>query len=339
MSWQYTSAQQTFAEKAQTWDALNRAVYNHILLDARFVAASLRWFGDSEVLLGIDEESGRRGACLVVKTGSGRWQTFQPAQAPIGMLLLEGSQDAQESLLQMLHSLPGLALQLGVMQQDPDFSLFRPLSENPLMEVLEYIQTPRLRLAGTFEQYWSSCSHNLRHNLARQRKRQAELGHRVKLVSHRTSQSVPAALREYGRLESQGWKGREGTAIEESSSQGRFYREVLEAFSASGEAVIYQLLLDDKVVASDLCLARNGMLVVLKTAYDESVPQTSPALLMRQEILRQLFEEKAIHVIEFYGRVLDWHLKWTDQVRSMYHINCFRSRSVAELRSMVKRLA
>jgi hypothetical protein len=339
MSWQYTAAQQTFAERADEWDVLNRAAHNHILLDARFVAAALRWFGGPDVLLGMNDKSGSRGACLVRKTGTARWQTFQPAQAPIGMLLFEGTQDTEESLLEILHSLPRMALQLGVMQQDPDFISVRSVSENPLIEVLEYIRTPRLPVVGTFEQYWSSCSHNLRHNLARQRKRLAEQGHRLELVSLRTPAAVPAAIREYGRLESQGWKGREGTAIEENNAQGCFYREVLEASSASGEAVIYQLVLDGKVVASDLCLARSGMLVVLKTAYDESVRQISPALLMRQDIVRQLFEEKTIQVVEFYGRVLDWHLKWTDQVRSIYHINCFRSRSVAELRSMVKRLA
>jgi CelD/BcsL family acetyltransferase involved in cellulose biosynthesis len=225
------------------------------------------------------------------------------------------------------------------MQQDPDFPPFQSPLESPLLESLDYIQTPRLPLVGDFEQYWKSCSHNLRHNLSRQRKRLTEQGRHLELASHRTAESVPAALSEYGRLESQGWKGREGTAIEESNQQGGFYREMLEAFSATGEAVIYQLLIDGKVVASDLCLSRNRMLVVLKTAYDESIPQISPALLMRQEIVRQLFEEKTIHVVEFYGRVLDWHRKWTDQVRSMYHLNCFRTRAVAQLRSMVKRLA
>jgi hypothetical protein len=149
---------------------------------------------------------------------------------------------------------------------------------------------------------------------------------------------VIGAVREFGQLESKGWKGQEGTAIEEGNPQGRFYREVLEAFCAAGEGMIYQLLLDGKVVASDLCLARNGMLVVLKTAYDETIEKVSPALLMRQDILERLFEEKKIQVVEFYGKVLDWHLKWTDQVRGMYHINFFRNTLVARLRGLVKRL-
>jgi len=148
---------------------------------------------------------------------------------------------------------------------------------------------------------------------------------------------VRGAVREFGLLESKGWKGQEGTAIEENNLQGQFYREVLEAFCATGEGLVYQLALDGKVVASDLCLARGGMLVVLKTAYDETIEKVSPALLMRQDILQVLFEEKMIRVVEFYGKVLDWHLKWTDQVRGMYHVNLYRNTLVARLRGLVKR--
>jgi hypothetical protein len=337
MGWKYSAAVHHFDEVTDQWDALNRALYNHVLLDSRFVAASLRRLGGNNVLLGRDKDSPSRGMVLLSRTGVGRWETFQPAQAPLGMFVGGRRHDPRETLIELLSSLPGLALQVGVLQQDPDFSAFFPASASPQFEVLEYIRTPRLSLVSTFEEYWNGRSKNLKHNLTRQRKRLTEQGRHLELISHRTPDTVADALREYGRLESQGWKGQAGTAVQESNSQGLFYREVLEAFCASGEGVIYQLLLDGKVIASDLCLSRSNMLVVLKTAYDESLQQVSAALLMRQEILRQLYEEKTIQVVEFYGRVLDWHLKWTDQVRTMYHINCFRNRWVAKIRGVAKR--
>ena len=328
-----------FPQAASQWDQLNASLHNHILLDSRFVGASLQWLGGSDVFLGIQESEAGRSMALLQKTGYGIWQTFQPAQAPLGFFMFRGTSDPEKALLAVLHSLPGMAMQLGILQQDPDFSGFTFQDDKSLVDTPEYIRTPRLSITGTFDEYWKGRSQNLRHNLSRQRKRLAEQGGRIELLCHRSEASVPAALREYARLESAGWKGKEGTAIEENNDQGRFYREMLQAFAATGEAAIYQLLLNGKVVASDLCLARDGMMVVLKTAYDESVPQMSPALLMRQDIVRQLHEENTVRVIEFYGRVLDWHLKWTDQVRTMYHINCFRNRSVAELRGLVKRLA
>jgi hypothetical protein len=336
MSWEYHPADQCFAAEPQNWDALNRACFNHILMDSRFVGASLRCFGRDQVLMGTLENSAFSGMALLYKSGPGIWQTFQPAQAPLGLLILGKNQDIQKTMMDLLSSLPGPAVQLGVLQQDPDFSHFSDIASGPLVELLDYIQTPRLFISGSFEDYWNSRSKNLKHNLTRQRKRLAEQGRRLDLLVHRDSQDVQGAVREFGQLESKGWKGQEGTAIEESNPQGRFYREVLESFCATGEGLIYQLLLDGKVVASDLCLVRNGMLVVLKTAYDETIEKVSPALLMRQDILQTLFEERRIAVVEFYGKVLDWHLKWTDQVRNMYHINFFRNTLVARLRGLVK---
>ena len=339
MGWEYSPARTSFVSMREEWDSLNRAGYDHVLLDSRFVASSLRWLGGEDVLVGVQKESPGRGMVLVARKGIGRWETFQPSQAPLGMFLVGPDQDPREALLQSLSSLPGAALQLGVLQQDPDFSLLLTVPRNDQIQVLEYIRTPRLQLVGTYEEYWNSRSKNLKHNLSRQRKRLAEQEKHLELICHRRPDAVASALREYGRLESRGWKAKDGTAVEENNSQGHFYREVLESFCSTGEGAIYQLLLDGKVVASDLCLARNTMLVVLKTAYYESLEHISAALLMRQDILRHLYDENKIRVVEFYGRALDWHMKWTDQVRTMYHINCFRNRWVADFRGVLKRLA
>ena len=339
MAWEYRPAQQHFQELRSEWDRLNKASHDHVLLDSRFVGPALRCFGGEDVLVGIDVDSPNRGMALVKKTGTGVWETFQPSQAPLGFVLLDKSQEPREALLRLLSSLPGLPLQIGVLQQDPDYSAFGTLAEDPQVERLEYIRTPNLPLTGTYEEYWASRSGNLRHNISRQLKRLAEKGRQLELIVRKAPGEMADAIREYGRLESAGWKGQEGTAVREDNSQGRFYREVFEGFAETGQAWVYQLDLDGAVIASDLCLVHNGMMVVLKTAYDESIPQTSPALLMRQKIISRLYEEKMVQIVEFYGRVLDWHLKWTDQVRTMIHINCFRNRVMAELRGAVKRLA
>ena len=45
---------------------------------------------------------------------------------------------------------------------------------------------------------------------------------------------------------------------------------VFEAFCARGTGRIYRYLFDDKVVAMDLCIEDAGVLVILKTTYDET---------------------------------------------------------------------
>jgi hypothetical protein len=60
--------------------------------------------------------------------------------------------------------------------------------------------------------------------------------------------------------------------------QARFYTLLLEAFARRGAAQVYRYRFDERVVAMDLCVESHDCIVVLKTAYDESVPaHFSPA--------------------------------------------------------------
>ena len=49
-------------------------------------------------------------------------------------------------------------------------------------------------------------------------------------------------------LESAGWKAGSGTAVAPDNAQGRFYRAMLEAFAARGQARIYRYRFGDHQV-------------------------------------------------------------------------------------------
>jgi Acetyltransferase (GNAT) domain len=337
MSWKFESATKSFDSLSALWDDFNRSRSSHILLDSGFVSPLLKHFANGVVLFGHNTDSSDAGAALFIPRGKGRWETFQPSQAPIGLFLL-GTPDLNGDVLQRVtRKLPGYALELSVLQQDPDYSSL-PLGESrPGLERLDYIQTARITMTGTFDEYWKQRGNNLRHNLARRRRRMAEKQLTGELVAHRAAGEVADAIREYGRLESAGWKAKDGTAVSLDNAQGRFYRDIFEHFCERGEAVIYQFMIGDKVVASDLCLLRNGMMVVLKTAYDESFNEYSPALMMREDIMKQVFAENQVHVVEFYGRVMEWHTRWSEEIRTLYHVNCLRHLWVASLKKLARR--
>src|SRR5579883_3114060 len=52
MSWTFKPALKHFERERENWNAINRQGTNHILLDADFVWALLRHFGDARVVLG-----------------------------------------------------------------------------------------------------------------------------------------------------------------------------------------------------------------------------------------------------------------------------------------------
>jgi len=339
MGWNFESAFETFNRHREMWDEINRNCGNHILLDSLFVEALIRHFGSKNTLLGISKDSKNLGMVLVEKTKHGCWQTFQPSQGPIGLILLGNKNDVLEQIEKLIGDLPGHALGFSIFQQDPDFTVFKNLNPCKKVEILEYIKTSRLTLTGTFEDYWKSRGRNLVHNLSRQRRRLIDQGFQLKLAVSRDPGQVADCIRDYGRLEGSGWKAERGSPISEDNRQGIFYREILENFFNRGEGVVYRLLINDKTAASDLCIERNGMMVILKTAYDESFQGLSLGLLLHQEIFGTLFPEGKIRVVEFYGRIRDFHTKWTDEMRTMYHINFYRYGWVATGRTFFKTLS
>lgn len=342
MSWTfYPSAQ--FSVHAETWRQLHRASGGHALLAADFVAPLLAEFGGPSELLVCHTDAGTQlTTAMAVLTRSGRasWSTFQPAQAPLGLWLQMPGQPATPLLAELIAQLPGFALVCAVTQCDPALAP-RPAATAQL-DCIDYIDTARITLAGGFDAYWQARGKNLRANLKKQRARLEKSGVRTRLEVRRAPSDMAAAVADFGRLENAGWKAQGGTAVSMDNAQGRYYRAMLEAFCARGAGSVYCYWFDAQLVAMDLCVEDQASIVVLKTAYDESVPSHfSPTLLMREEACRQLFDEGRFARIEFYGRVMEWHLRWTDEIRGLYHMNFYRwpvlKRLHALLRSATRR--
>jgi hypothetical protein len=55
---------------------------------------------------------------------------------------------------------------------------------------------------------------------------------------------------------------------------------------------------------------------------------------MHEEAFRGLFAEQSVRRIEFFGKLMDWHTRWTGEVRTLYHVNYYRSSLLAKLRNI-----
>jgi CelD/BcsL family acetyltransferase involved in cellulose biosynthesis len=330
MKWSFAPAA-GFDAHAADWDALHAQGPASPVLSSDFVRPLLTHFGGGRELLATCRSGARVLAmAVVVPAGPARWQTFQPAQAPVGLWLQAPGQEVALLAASLTRDLPGLAVLMGVTQCDPEI-IPRP-ADGGAAETLDYIETARISVQGSFDDYWQARGKNLRANLKKQRARLERDGVAPRLEVVRDAASVAAAVADYGRLETAGWKAGGGTAVGDNA-QGRFYRAMLEAFCRRGAGSIYRYWFDGQLVATDLCVEGTGVIVVLKTTYDESVASAlSPTLLMREEACRQLFGEGRFERIEFYGKVMEWHLRWTDEVRTLYHLNTYRWPVLRELR-------
>lgn len=312
-----------FGDHRRAWDTLNAAGPNSPVLDSALPFHALREFGMGKERLALYGNLASPQAMAIIQHRRfGVWDTFQPSQAPLGFWMNAASKPLVELLSELARALPGFVLKLGLTQQDPDI-FPRPVDDLHI-STLDYIDTARVRVEGSFEHYWSARGKNLRHNLNKQRNKLAKERIDIRLEVLSASADMARAVRDYGELESAGWKAEGGTAIHADNPQGRFYTVLLEDFAQRRQASVYRYFYNERLVATDLCVAQGGIFVILKTTYDEQEKATSPALLMRQEMFDRLFREQQTDRIEFYGKVMDWHTKWSDDIRTLYHINVHR---------------
>jgi len=336
MSWKIYPISE-FKNHQDCWQRLNQEGAGSPLLDLAFIFPLLHAFGrGKEILVRYESNNTLLAMAILASDGLGRWTTFQPSQTPLGAWIHCDGIGWPILLTTLIKKLPGCPLVLGITQQDPDL-VPRPQNQGTL-KTLDYIQTARISLQGDFDSYWKARGKNLRQNMKKQRKRLENDAVTTCLQVSTASEEVAQAIADYGRIESAGWKAEGETAVHSENAQGKFYLNMLEEFCRQGAGRIYRYWYNNNIVAMDLCIEGNGSLIILKTTYDESLSNhTSPALLMRKEAFKQLFSDGKLKRIEFYGRVMEWHTKWSDELRTMYHINEYRWSSLSLLSDIIRK--
>ena len=330
-----------YLDHADDWDSLARACVGTPFLESIFLLPAIEIFGTGKEQLCLHYSNGRLRAAAIVQPGKkGMWQTFQPSQLPLGAWISDASVDVVSGCGELMRKLPGLALGLGITQMDSRIHT-RP-DDGPKVRAQDYIQTAWVDIDSGFDRYWEARGKNLKQNTRKQRNKLQAEGTPTRIECITAPEDVAKAIEDYGKLESAGWKTADGTAIHPDNAQGKFYRKVFENFCHLGRGRIYRYCFGEKVVTMDLCIDDGTVMVILKTTYDESYKAVSPSTLMRQDEFQLLFEEKQFKRIEFFGKVMEWHTRWTDDARSLYHTNAYRHAlvlRVLDLRARVRKSA
>ncbi|MGH8263267.1 MAG: GNAT family N-acetyltransferase [Steroidobacteraceae bacterium] len=322
IEWQVLPTER-FAGHHCLWDELVRQHGWPPFLQSRFVGAAAAAFLGGTHRFALATTEGRPvAAAILVRQDSFRWSTFQPSQLPMGAWVAARDCSTESLASSLVRRLPGPALLLALTQQDPAVSP-RP-AESAAVDTVDYISTAWIDRRGSFEEFWEARGKNLKQNLRKQRRKLESESRRLGFEAAVTPERVAAVLREFAAIESRGWKAQEGTAIAPDNAQGRFYADALARFAATGDALACALRIDDTPVAADLCVQDGSSIVILKTTYDEAYKSLSPGQLLHEETFRHLYERPDLARIEFYGRVMEWHTRWTEQARNQFHINVYR---------------
>lgn len=333
MKWTFYEAR-NFARFSDGWDALNRAGYRSPLLSPLFVAPLIKDFGAERELLGVCYNRDLLVAMSLLRpVRLGVWSTFQPSQAPLGLWVHDPRYQLESLLPSLIRALPGFSLVVGITQQDPRVC---PRPQNsPKTRTLDYIQTAAISVNSSFDDYWLARDKNVRRQISRRLRRLEERGIDPRLEIISDSARIAEAIRLFATLETGGWKGKEGTAVDADSAQGRFYQAILEQFCRRGAGSVFHYWFGERLAASELCVASDGTLILLKTAYNDEYRSSAPGILMRRAIFEHVFSRGGIERIEFYGRLHEWQLDWGDEIRTMYHVNHYRSPWLSKLHQVI----
>ena len=120
----------------------------------------------------------------------------------------------------------------------------------------------------------------------------------VEYVALASDGDVRAWLEEFLRLEAEGWKGREGSALQCREEDRRFFVAALTDAFQRGRLMMMALRLNGQPIAMFCDLLAEPWSFVFKLTFDETYARFSPGALMELEKVRRLHDRKEIRWVD-----------------------------------------
>jgi len=305
------------------WRDLNGLGNNLSVLDPVYAFNLVKYLGTGRELLAVCDNTGGPAAMAVLTPQKpGVWATFEAGGCPLGLWVSDPSVGLDSLVSGLFRALPGTAVLVSLTRRDPDL-MPRPKDEG-LVRTIDYIRTSRLLVRETFEACWGARTKHFRRNLKNSRNRLKKDGFDTRFVVITDPDAVANGVDTYGFLESAGWKSETGNALHPTNAQGQFFREMMRRFAIRDQAFVSQFWIGEQLAATDLYIHNRGILIYLRTTYNETFKRVSPADLMREDFVKYICEIGGFEAIEYYGEYRNWHKNWADNVRTIYHTNYYR---------------
>jgi CelD/BcsL family acetyltransferase involved in cellulose biosynthesis len=188
---------------------------------------------------------------------------------------------------------------------------FRPIVE-------PYVRSPYLPLEGSWDEYLKGRSANFRSDLKRKGNKASRASAEVRLLSG--PDTVPSLLDTVYAIETKSWKEESQTSITTNPVARSFYETFLPRAAEAGWLHSFVLMLEGKPAAYDMGVLFANRYYMLKTSYDTEWGEWSPGIVLRQHVIRSLFEA-GVREHDFLGDDDAWKLRWTSKLR--HHRNYY----------------
>jgi CelD/BcsL family acetyltransferase involved in cellulose biosynthesis len=303
------------ADTIGPWAALAaRALEPNVFLDPAFALAAapalgadvrvgLVWSHNSpQELLGlfpVRVESRRYGLPLPVLCG------WTHPYAPLGTPLLhrDAAELALSAWLDRLlcdATLPALLLMTYVRADAPFAAVLDAALERRGCAAADFDRHRRALLAPEprrADYLRHAIARKQRKELDRKWRRMQELGP-VTILHADGAIGVTAALDDFFRLESGGWKGRAGTAADQIAGIRQFMSRAADSLAAEKRVEVYRLCVADRAIAACIVLRSGRSAWCWKIAYDEAFARFSPGAQLLVRVTDDLVHDTGIAEVD-----------------------------------------
>lgn len=202
-------------------------------------------------------------------------------------------------------------------------------AEGWAVSIEEAEQAHLLDLSGDWDAYRKNLSSNLTKTLNWKENKLKRLG-RFSFFDAAQGEEWANWFEEALTLEAKGWKGEEGSAILRRPNEALFYRTVARSAAEERRLRLYCLTIDDRLVAFQLLVLEEGVLYLLKLAYDESFGTVSPGAVLQRLILKESLADPAVQTLDLGGPG-EWKLRWAPRTERLMKVRLAPSASLAGL--------
>lgn len=126
-----------------------------------------------------------------------------------------------------------------------------------------------------------------RKDLRRRRARLEEVG-AVSFEMFAAGDDLSVWIEDFLALEAAGWKGENGTALQQEEASVRFFREAMRRSQEAGALQLFRFRLGGKTMAAAVNFRARDVSYAFKIAYDEAYARYSPGVMIEIEIMQAL---------------------------------------------------
>lgn len=154
-----------------------------------------------------------------------------------------------------------------------------------------------LKPRESFEAHIQALSRNRRKDYGRQLRRLEDMGS-VEMVLHRDLSGGRDLAARFMEIEAKSWKGEEGTALQQKSSDQEFFTNLTEALGNRKKLLWCEVKLDGAPIAMSCNFMTGSTLFGFKVAYDPEYATYSPGIVAEMEVVRAIYDGRGIRMAE-----------------------------------------